>query len=312
MGLLEDKSYFFSPGGSVVNYVVEGHIAVTLGDPIGPAGDLPDAIRAFQAYCSQNDWLAAFYQVLPDGLVLYREAGFDVLGVGNEGIVDLAAFTMEGGENKGIRSAYNRLTRKGYRAEVSTPPIEERLIAELRQISDEWLTNMHGSEKRFSLGWFDDAYIRNGLVMVIYNQENFPVAFANILPEFQRNESTIDLMRHRKEVENGIMDYLFVSLFQWAREQGYDSFNLGLSSLSGVGEKLQDPAIERALHYIYEHVNQFYNFKGLHEFKEKFHPEWSPRYLVYPGIASLPQVTMALIQADSGGNLISSYLAHAR
>jgi phosphatidylglycerol lysyltransferase len=75
---------------------------------------------------------------------------------------------------------------------------------------------------------------------------------------------------------------------------------MGLSALSGVGEHPEDPANERILHFIYEHINQFYNFKGLHGYKNKFHPEWSPRYLIYPDAASLPAVWMAVVQANSG------------
>ncbi|MEJ2749668.1 MAG: phosphatidylglycerol lysyltransferase domain-containing protein, partial [Anaerolineae bacterium] len=105
---------------------------------------------------------------------------------------------------------------------------------------------------------------------------------------------TVDLMRHLPEVESGTMDYLFGKLLEWSKEQGYDTFNLGLSALSGVGDKPEDPLVERAIHFIYEHVDQFYNFKGLHAFKEKFRPHWEPRYLVYPGSPNLPQVWTAL------------------
>lgn len=100
------------------------------------------------------------------------------------------------------------------------------------------------------------------------------------------------------------MDFLFVSLFGWAKEAGYDTFNLGLSALSGVGDAQDDPALERALHYVYEHVNQFYNFKGLHDFKEKYRPEWSPRYLIFPGYASLPAVGLALQSAMTGESFV--------
>jgi phosphatidylglycerol lysyltransferase len=116
-------------------------------------------------------------------------------------------------------------------------------------------------------------------------------AFANIVPEYQRNEITIDLMRHRPQAEAGTMDFLFISLLEWAKTQGYETVSLGLSPLSGVGQSQDDPNVERALHYIYKNVNQFYNFKGLHAFKEKFHPCWQPRYLVYHNPASLPALT---------------------
>ncbi len=306
--LFEDKSYFFSSGGSVIAYAEKGRAAVALGDPIGPAMDVSSAIGEFKEYCAKNDWQAAFYQVRPDNLDQFKEAGFDVICIGHEAIVDLQNFTLEGKSAKTLRYPYNRFSRLGYQAKVYEPPLPDSLLAELRSISDEWLKMMHGSEKRFSLGWFEDDYLRNCPVIAVHTPDGPISAFANINPEYQKNEANIDLMRHKRDAENGTMDYLFVSLFLWAKSKGYESFNLGLSGLSGVGETPGDPAMERALHYVYEHINQFYNFKGLHEFKEKFHPLWSPRYLIYPGPGSLLPVALALIEADSGENPIPSYL----
>lgn len=136
-------------------------------------------------------------------------------------------------------------------------------------------------------------------------------AFANIVPEYRRNEVAIDLMRRRAVIENGTMDFLFVSLFEWAKRQGYATVNLGLSPLAGVGDEPDDPQAERFLHFVYEHVNQFYNFKGLHSFKEKFHPAWSPRYFVFPGPASLPAIALALNRASSGDHFVWQYLREA-
>lgn len=192
------------------------------------------------------------------------------------------------------------------------PPHPANLLAELHQISDEWLTSVKGTEKRFSLGWFDEDYLNSTPIIVIRNPAGYIDAFANVLPEYQASESSIDLMRHRPQAEKGQMDFLFVSLFEWAKGQGYATFNLGLSGLAGIGENPTDPSIERALHYVYEHVNQFYNFKGLHEFKAKFDPTWSPRYLVYPSVTSLPAVTIAMMRANSGTDLLGGSLKHPK
>jgi phosphatidylglycerol lysyltransferase len=307
--LFDDKHYFFTPGGSVIGYALVGRTAVTLGDPVGPDDDLLPAIQAFSTLCRQNDWQPVFYQTLPQTLEQYKSAGFDALCIGNEGIVHLKTFTLEGKAGKHLRSPINKLTKAGYKFVLHQPPIPDALLGELRSISDEWLTMMHGSEKQFSLGWFDEDYIRDSPIGVVYAPEHWIGAFANVVPEYQIKEVTIDLMRHRHDIENGTMEFLFVSLFQWAKAQGYDSFNLGLSSLSGVGEQAEGPAIERIMHFIYEHVNQFYNFKGLHAFKEKFQPEWSPRYLIYFGAANLAQDWLAVIRANSGNrNILSEYL----
>ena len=306
--LFPDKAYYFSPGGSVVAYTIKNRTALALGDPIGPPGELENAILRFKEFCALNDWVAAFYQTLPDGLKAYRAAGFDAVCIGHEAIVHLENFSLVGGANKSMRTVVNRFSKLGYQAVVYEPPLSDEVLNELRAISNEWLTLVNGSEKRFSLGWFDDAYIRHSLVMALHAPDGAIVAFANIITEYQRNEVTVDLMRRQCEIENGTMDFLFIAFFLWAKERGYASFNLGLSALSGVGEKPNDPAVERALRYIYGHVNQFYNFKGLHEFKEKFHPEWSPRYLVYPGPASLLGVALTLQWASSGDDFFDHYL----
>ncbi len=166
---------------------------------------------------------------------------------------------------------------------------------------------MQGAEKKFSVGWFDNAYLRECEIATVETADDYITAFANIVPEYQINEITIDLMRHRTQVESGTMDFLFISMFQHCQQVGYDGFNLGLSALSGVGENLNSPQMERALHYLYEHLNQFYNFKGLHTYKEKFHPCWQPRYLIYPGLVALPEVVVALVRADSGDRLLDYF-----
>lgn len=306
--LFEDKAYFFSRGGSVVAYVAKGRIALALGDPIGPPEDAPRAIQEFRAFAEGNDWQPAFYQVLPDYLEHYRKAGLSVAAIGQEAIVPLAGFTLAGKAGQRYRAVKNKLEKLGYTGEVLKAPQDDDLLAELEAVSDEWLSLMKGREKRFSLGWFDPEYLRACPVVVVRNARGEVVAFANILREYQKNEATLDLMRRRGDAEGGTMDYLFAVLFEWAREQGFASFNLGLSALAGVGEGADDPKVERAFHYLYEHLNRFYNFQGLHAFKDKFHPAWEPRHLVYPGPAMLPAVGLALVRADSGDSFLTDYV----
>jgi len=302
--LFPGKTHWISPGGSVIAYTVRGRVALVLGDPIGPPADVAGALAGFLAFCRRNDWQAAFYQTSGDYLDTYQAADLIPLCIGHEGIVDLHAFSLSGRRNKTIRANINRLRRLGWRTVMHHPPISPTLLLQLRAISDEWLAMMHGRELRFSMGRFDEEYVQNSPVMAVHGPDESIVAFANLVPEYQRNEIAVDLMRRLAHVENGTMDFLFVSLFEWARETGYDTFNLGLSALSGVGDADNDPALERALHYLYEHVNQFYNFKGLHEFKQKYRPTWSPRYLIFPSYASLPSIGLALQSAMTGESFV--------
>jgi phosphatidylglycerol lysyltransferase len=303
--LLNDKSFFFTPKGSLISYVVEDRVALALGDPIGPDTDIEYAISSFKDFCSQNDWLPAFYQVSPTRLECYRSLDLDTLNIGHEALVDLTSFSLAGSENKTLRNSYNKLLKLGYHYDVIQPPYSARMLRELKFISDDWLTARRATELRFSLGWFDDAYLNTCPILLVRDKEGFIVAFANLVTEFQANEITVDLMRHLQHSESGLMDFLFVSLFQWAQEQGFSTFNLGLSALSGVGEHSDDPMVERAMNFIYQNVDRFYNFRGLHSFKEKFHPTWSQRYLVYPSMSNLPAISAAIFRASLGGGPLS-------
>jgi phosphatidylglycerol lysyltransferase len=306
--LLNDKSYFFSPSNrSVIAYVPKGKGAIALGDAIGPIEDRKEVIVSFQQFCQRNDWYPAFYQTFPDDLDLYKSLGFKVLKIGEEAIIDLKNFTLQGKAGKNFRPSINRLTKLGYQVCFHQPPIAEDLLHQLKSVSDEWLKMVQGSEKHFSLGWFEETYLRQCEIAAVQTADGEICAFSNIVSEYQLNEVTNDMMRHRQSIENGTMDFLFISMLQHFKEAGYDSFNFGLSPLSGVGATSESRRLEKVLRYLYDHLHRFYNFQGLHAYKEKFRPHWEPRYLIYPSLAALPDVVVALIRADSGDRLLDYF-----
>lgn len=108
--------------------------------------------------------------------------------------------------------------------------------------------------------------------------------------------------------ESGLMDLLFVRIIEYFREQGYDTFNMGLCPLAGVGNHAESGVPEKILNLFYHHFNQLYAFKGLRQFKEKFGPRWEPRYLIYTSSFLLPKIALAVVTADAGGNLFSAYI----
>ncbi len=303
--LLPDKTLFFSPSRrSLVAYGARGRGAIALGDPVGPADDLRETIAAFRDQCFRNDWQPAFYQTLPDHLDLYRDLGFRTLKIGEEGIVDLATFTLKGKAAGHLRTPINKLCKLGHRVEFHGPPVSEHLIEELRPISSEWLRRMQGAEKKFSLGWFDPDYLRGTEIALIRTPQGGISAFANLLVGVRPGEVAIDLMRSRTDLEPGTMDVLFTSLLQHYQEAGFGRFNLGLSALSGLGGSQESPRLEKAMAGLADHLDRFYGFRGLHTYKAKFQPSWEPRYLVYPSLTALPDVVLALVRLDSGDRLL--------
>lgn len=305
--LFEDKLYFFSTDGSMVAFVLQGKVAITLGDPIGPGNDFRNCLTEFNAFCKRNRWLPVYYQVLPDHLNTYADIGFDFICIGHDAVIDLSTFTLDGKESKNIRNSSNKMVRLGYKIQVCDPPHAPELIQELGQVSNGWLSKRGGFEIGFSIGSLDEKYLNTCPVILVRNTDGGAEAFANIVFEFQADEATIDLMRYRPGSQNGLMDYLFVSVLLWAQESGLATFNLGFSPFTGIGKEPQASFIERGLHFIHNRAIRAPNFAGLHFFKEKFNPIWSPRYLIYPGWTRLPSVAIGIMRVYRVGNPLGLY-----
>jgi len=302
MTLFPDKTFFFPPGlDAYLAFRTVGNVAVVLGDPICAPEQVPSAISAFASYCAEMDWTPCYYQVLPDYLEAYRALGYQVLKIGEEGIIDLQRFRLAGAAFKDLRNAVNKLTKAGFEAKFWAPPIDEEVLRELREVSDDWLRHMYGREKRFSLGWFDPDYLRECDVEAIVSPEGRIEAFANYVTEYRAPNITPDLMRRRQAAPAGTMDFLFVRAAEHYRELGFQGLNLGLSPLAGVGNGTGSRMSEQFVRMLYEHFNRFYSFKGLHAFKSKFRPRWEPRFLVYSSVGGLPKAAIAVVRANNPG-----------
>mgnify|MGYP001030027966 CR=1 FL=1 len=309
LALLDDKSYFFDFGGMMIPYVVRGRIALALGDPIGPSENVAETVRAFRTWCLSNHWQPAFYQARPLFLEHYHAAALSALPIAEEALVVLAGFDLETDTHNILRLPVTRLAGLGYQFEVAQPPLARHIIQELAVVSDEWLITVQSGEKSFSLGWFDEKYVRTTPVAIVRAPEGFVIAFANLLPSCNHGEIGVDMVRHRRDVPGGLLEYLFVHMVQWAKEEGYRHFNMGSVALEREqGEVEEEMEMRWAQHYLREHIAQVYRYKGSRSFKEKFRPHWSPLYLVYPPEVSLALVTMAIIRADSGANLVRGYV----
>jgi phosphatidylglycerol lysyltransferase len=178
--------------------------------------------------------------------------------------------------------------------------LSEALLDKLHQISDSWLKRISGSEKRFFNGWFDPDYIRSSRVATVCDPRGEIIAFANLAPEYTLNEISIDLVRYVQTCPSGMMDFFFVSLFYWAREQGYDTFNLGGCELGQVSHVSSELFIDRMTYLLLKKLAWFYGYKGLYDFKRKFQPTWKGLYLVYPRFVHLPAIGFAIARLDAG------------
>jgi len=301
LALLGDKALLFDPNRSAfLMYGVEGRSWVAMGDPVADREeDRRELAWQFRALCERHGGWPVFYQVHPDNLGLYVELGLTLLKFGEEARVRLAEFSLDGKARKSMRNLVNRLEREGYRFEIAETAAVPELLPRLRAISDAWLDGKKSREKRFSLGFFDEGYLRAGPVAIARYRSEI-VAFANLW-QGGGVELSVDLMRYLPESSNGLMDYLFIELMFWGRERGYQWFNLGMAPLAGLHNRGFAPLWNRFGALVFGGGETFYNFRGLHQYKDKFDPRWEARYMAVPGGMTLPRILTDLTALIAGG-----------
>lgn len=301
LALLGDKSLMFSDSGrGFLMYAVSGRSWIAMGDPVASAAEQSELIWRFRELCDREGGRCVFYEVAGENLPLYVDAGLSVSKLGEDGRVALAGFSMEGSARANLRQAWRRAAREGASFRMAPASDVPALLPVLRRISDEWLASKSVAEKGFSLGFFDDDYLRH-FPCALVEKGGRIVAFANLWPGARGVEASVDLMRHSGDAPHGVMDYLFVEIMLWCRAQGFQWFNLGMAPLAGLEEHRLAPPWHRLGRLVYRYGENFYNFEGLRQYKEKFLPEWRPRYLAAPGGITLPRVLLDVTTLISGG-----------
>ncbi len=290
-----DKSLHFSPSQNcVIAYSVAGNVALALGDPVGPEEEIQPIISSFLQMCSDNGWTVALHQTLPDFLSVYQRLRMKKLKIGDAAIIDLRNFSLEGKTRKEFRYKVRQLESLGLHTVVHEPPVPEAVLAQVKSVSDEWLQIPGRRERKFTLGYFDTSYLRSTPIVTVEATDRHIFGFVNLIFVECQKEISVDLMRRRTEAPNGVMDYLFLKVFLYAKEHGYERFDLGMAPMAGFQDREDATPEERAIHRFFQQLNFLFSFQGLRQYKAKFASSWEPRYLVYKHALDLPRIALAL------------------
>ncbi len=301
LALLGDKALLFSESGNAfLMYGVEGRTWVAMGDPVGPEEEWTELLWRFREICDRHEGWTVFYQIRTDDLHLYLDLGLTLLKLGEEARVRLESFSLEGGGRKGMRRVRNRLEKEGCEFRVLGERQVGEIMAELKTVSDSWLSEKRTREKGFSLGRFDPDYLRNFPAAVV-RRDGRIIAFANLWPGGALDELSVDLMRYTPDAPEDVMEFLFIELMLWGKEQGYRWFNLGMAPLSGLENRALAPLWNRLGALVFRYGENFYSFQGLRQYKEKFDPVWQPKYLASPGGLALPRMLTNIATLISRG-----------
>jgi phosphatidylglycerol lysyltransferase len=294
-----DKLLFFNPERTAfISFKLTRHFAMVLEDPVAENDLVRKAmVESFERFCQENGFISAYYRVPESSLDFYTSIRRKAIPIGEEAVLNLTTFTMDGGKMKTTRSAVNRLTAEGFELKVYQAPIKEGLLQKLEQVSEDWLKDLNQKEVAFTQGVFDTTILKEQTILTIEDQEEKVYAFLNLVPDYAPGEATYDLIRKIDEAPNGVLDMLLAKTFLYLKAEGFSSVNMGLAPLSGMEDV---NVTQKTIKYAYENFKMFGQFKGLRKYKDKFFPRWEKKYLIYSHNYHLLQAPRALKRVSEG------------
>jgi phosphatidylglycerol lysyltransferase len=305
LAYMGDKSLMFSASGrSFLMFGKRGRSWIALFDPVGPREEWSGLIDQFIRLSRTHAGRAAFYQVRPDSLPYYLDAGLSVMKLGEDAVIALTAFSLKGGAATHLRYALKRGERDGLEFELLEPERVGLFLDELGEISTQWLDARRGDEKGFSVAAFEPSYLSRQRVGLL-REHGKPVAFVSVMATRAGGEANVGLMRSAGTASPVAMEFLFTRLILALKEEGLESLSLGAAPLAGIRPAPLSSGWHQLGALIWKHGDRFYNFKGLRTFKGKFNPEWQPRYFAASGALG-PYVALADAAALIGGGFVSA------
>ncbi|OGM14984.1 hypothetical protein A3A76_05475 [Candidatus Woesebacteria bacterium RIFCSPLOWO2_01_FULL_39_23] len=296
-GLMADKSYFFNKNKtSFLAYKVAGGVAVVLGDPIGEPKDKLLTLREFIDWIETRGLIYAFYNITATASVSLKKLGLKLLKVGEEAIVYTSDFSIDKPEMKDVRYGVNRIKKLEMKLVwYQLDQIPWSVLQDVDRLYRSWLQAKKAPALSFSLGFYPFPLEPKAYLLVVYSSENQIQTAFSFYSYKKQNGMVLDLMIRGSGTPNGVVEGALANTILHFRDLGLQEVSLGMAPLANVGPK--EKLIDKAISYLFNNFNQFYGYKYLFNFKEKFNPSWKHKYLAYKNVADLPKITFSLVRA---------------
>jgi lysyl-tRNA synthetase class 2 len=299
--LRDDKHWFFHRD-SLVAYAVYGGVCLVSPDPIGPHGERHHVWDGFRRYCDRNGWGVAVMAAAEEWLPLYRDAGMRHLYIGDEAVVDVQQFSLQGGKMKGLRQAVNRVERNGYTVAFLDPAQVSPEVG--GPLVDLMSRNRRGeAERGFSmmLGRMFDPRDTGLLLTAVYGPGGEPAAMCQFVPSAAISGFSLDLMRRDPgEHPNGLLDFALCSTIEHLRRRGQQGLSLNFAALrSTLDGESGDGLTQRVERWALRRMSGVLQIESLWRFNAKYEPGWLPRYVVYDSPEQFAPALVSILRAES-------------
>ena len=300
--LRADKSYFFGPDESAfLAYRVVGGVAIVSGDPIGPPEAFDSLLRLFVAHAHERDWRVAILGASERWLPLYALHGLHSLYHGDEAVVDVASFSLDGRAIRKVRQSVHRLERSGCHARVLRPSeLDDGVRDQLESVTGAW----RGADPERGFVMALDRLFRLGdrdaLFVVGFDPAGNVAGFLHFAVCSAGRALSLSSMPRLRDSPNGFNEWLICETIAWARANDYERVSLNFAPFAALlapeAELSNMQEIQRrAILTLKGH----FQLDNLLLFNRKFAPRWERRFVVYERRRDLPRVGVAALAAEA-------------
>jgi lysyl-tRNA synthetase class 2 len=297
--LRRDQHYLFSPDRTAfLGYRVEAGVLLVSGDPVGPDEAIPGLLRELSGFAEARGLHIAALGVGERALPLWTQLGLHSLYLGDEAVVEIGSFSLEGRPIRKVRQSVTRLEKQGYRASLhELGELSQHDLAELEDVSRSWRggTNERGFAMSLDALRCDDH--GDSLVVLGRDADGRIRGFLHFAPSYGRPAVSLSLMRRDHETPNGLTEFLVARGLEQLRERGTEEASLNFAAFARF---IHDPSgrLQRLFGRGLLLADAFFQIERLYRFNAKFFPRWEPRYLLYERALGLPRVGLAAMWAE--------------
>ena len=300
--LRADKHYFFSADRSAfVGYQVQNGVLLLSGDPVGPDAALAELLSDVKGFAQTRGLKLAAVGASERLVPLWERLGLRTMYLGDEAIIEVGEFSLEGRPIRKVRQSVSRLRKAGFVAELHR--VSELAPAVAAEVDEVLERGREGAPERgFSMAMdsLDGDHGEDTLVVLARDASDpaRPVrGVLHFVPCFGRPAMSLSFMRRDPSTPNGLTEFMVVSAVELLRERGVDEMSLNFAAFARWIHSPEHP-VERALGRVIALGNRFFQIESLYRFNAKFFPRWQPRYLVYEGAFGLPRASLAAMWAE--------------
>ncbi|HEU0132504.1 MAG TPA: phosphatidylglycerol lysyltransferase domain-containing protein [Mycobacteriales bacterium] len=300
--LRRDKSLVWSPTGkAAVAYRVVSGVLLASGDPVGDPEAWPGALKEFLALAEDHAWVPAVIGCGEQAGAAWVRAGLTALEIGDEAIVDVAEFGLEGRAMRNVRQCVVHVEREGYTARVrrvrDIPPEE---LDAVRNATSAW--RGAETERGFSmaLGRIGDGADPETVLVTAYEDGRLR-GFLHFVP-WGTDGLSLDVMRRDRDADRGLNEFLIVSALRAAPGLGVTRVSLNFAVFRSAlerGERLGAGPIIRLWRGVLLFASRWFQIETLYRFNAKFRPVWEPRYVCFPAMRDVPRIAVAALEAEA-------------